>query len=119
MTHLGDTSAILFKRRHADGEIILLSVRWYLTYKLSYRDLRAILAERGINVAHTNILLEVWAPCEGPSLSSTSKFPSNKNETLPCPAKNTSGILGVARAERWWRRHNLQPVDDDNVHHLH
>jgi len=39
MTHLGDTSAILFKRRYVDGEIILLSVRWYLTYKLSYRDL--------------------------------------------------------------------------------
>ena len=56
MTHLGDTSAILFKRRYVDGEIILLSVRWYLTYKLSYRDLKAIMADGNVNVAHTTIL---------------------------------------------------------------
>ena len=56
MTHRGDTSAILFKRRYVDGEIILLSVRWYLTYKLSYRDLKAIMADGNVNVAHTTIL---------------------------------------------------------------
>src|SRR4029453_13585958 len=55
MTHLCDTSAILFKRRHFDGEIILLCVRWYLTYKLSYRDLQAIMAERNVHIAHTTI----------------------------------------------------------------
>ena len=38
------------------GEIIILCVRWDITYKLSYRDLRAMMAERGINVAHTTIL---------------------------------------------------------------
>jgi transposase-like protein len=31
-------------------------VRWYITYKLSYRDLRDMMAERGINLAHTTIL---------------------------------------------------------------
>ena len=50
-----DTSVILFKRRHFDCEIIILRVRWYLTYKLSYRDLREMMAERGIEVAHTTI----------------------------------------------------------------
>jgi len=40
---------------HFDQAIILLCVRWYFTYKLSYRDLRAILAERGIDLAHTTI----------------------------------------------------------------
>ena len=56
MTHLCDASANLFKRRHFDGEIILFCVRWYLTYKLSYRDLQAIMAERNVHVAHTTIM---------------------------------------------------------------
>ena len=39
-----------------DQEIVVLNVRWYVTYKLSYRDLVAMLGERGIDVAHTTIL---------------------------------------------------------------
>ncbi len=35
--------------------IILLCVRWYLRYSLSYRDLAEILAERGLPVDHTPI----------------------------------------------------------------
>jgi len=39
-----------------DQEIVVLNVRWYVTYKLSYRDLVAMMGERGIDVAHTTIL---------------------------------------------------------------
>ena len=46
----------LFKGRHFDEEIVVLNVRWYLSYKLSYRDLVAMMAERGIDLAHTTIL---------------------------------------------------------------
>ena len=46
----------LFKGRHFDQEIVVLSVRWYLSYKLSYRDLVAMMNERGIDLAHTTIL---------------------------------------------------------------
>src|SRR5215470_16401508 len=56
MIQLGDVAKTLFKRRHFDGEIIILCVRWYITYKLSYRDLRAMMAERGIEVTHTTIM---------------------------------------------------------------
>jgi transposase-like protein len=56
MPQLSNPSPVLFKHRHFDQEIIQLCVRWYLTYKLSYRDLRAILAERGIDLAHTTIM---------------------------------------------------------------
>ena len=35
---------------------MVLCVRWYLSYKLSYRDLVAMMGERGIAVAHTTIL---------------------------------------------------------------
>jgi transposase-like protein len=49
----------LFKGRHFDPEIILLCARWYLSFKLSARDLVQMLAERGIALAHTTILRQV------------------------------------------------------------
>ena len=36
-------------------EAILLAVRWYLRYGLSYRDLGELLAERGIEVDHVTL----------------------------------------------------------------
>ena len=46
----------LFKGRHFDQEIVVLCVRWYLSFKLSFRDLVAMMSERGIGIAHTTIL---------------------------------------------------------------
>ena len=46
----------LFKGRHFDQEIIILCVRWYITFKLSFRDLVQMMAERGITLSHTTIL---------------------------------------------------------------
>ena len=36
-------------------EVILLAVRWYLRYGLSYRDLEELLAERGVEVDHVTL----------------------------------------------------------------
>ena len=36
-------------------DVILLAVRWYLRYGLSYRDLEELLAERGIDVDHVTL----------------------------------------------------------------
>ena len=36
-----------FKWKHYEGEIILLNVRWYLKYALSYRNLKEMMAEKG------------------------------------------------------------------------
>jgi IS6 family transposase len=54
-------------------EGILLAVRWYLRYGLSYRDLEELLAERGIEVDHvtlyrwlqrfTPLLIDAARPC--------------------------------------------------------
>jgi transposase-like protein len=41
----------LFKGRHFDREIIILCVRWYLRFKLSFRDLVEMMAERGVRLA--------------------------------------------------------------------
>ena len=46
----------LFKGRHFDQEIIVLCVRWYLTFRLSSRDLVQMMAERGITLTHTTHL---------------------------------------------------------------
>jgi hypothetical protein len=52
----------LFKGRHFDGQIIILCVSWYTSFKLSLRDLVIMMADRGITLTHTTIPL-------GPALS--------------------------------------------------
>ena len=54
-------------------DVILLAVRWYLRFGLSYRDLEELLAERGIEVDHvtlhrwvhrfTPLLIDAARPC--------------------------------------------------------
>jgi transposase-like protein len=53
-----------FKGRHFDREIIILCLRWYLRYKLSFRDLVEMMAERGLSLAHTTIMrwIQRYAP---------------------------------------------------------
>jgi transposase-like protein len=46
----------LFRGRHFERTIIILCVRWCITYKLGYRDLVEIMSERGVAVSHTTIL---------------------------------------------------------------
>ena len=45
----------MFNGRHFDRSVILLCVRWYLTYELSLRNLKEMMAERGICVDHSTI----------------------------------------------------------------
>ena len=46
----------LFAGRWFEDEVILLCLRWYFRFKLSYRDLVEMLSERGLIIAHTTIL---------------------------------------------------------------
>jgi transposase-like protein len=55
MTKPQSCDAIYLKRQF-NSEIIGLCVRWYITYKLSYRDLVEMMAERGVVMAHTTIM---------------------------------------------------------------
>jgi len=47
---------VLFKGRHFDGQVIILCVSWYTSFKLSLRDLVIMMADRGITLTHTTIL---------------------------------------------------------------
>ena len=60
------SSAQPFKWRHFQADIILLNVRWYLRYGLSYRDLEEMMLERDIEVDHTTIYC--WVQTYSPEL---------------------------------------------------
>ena len=46
----------LFKWKHFQKDIILLCIRWYLKYPLSYRMLQEMMMERGISVDPSTIM---------------------------------------------------------------
>ncbi|EEM08017.1 Transposase [Bacillus pseudomycoides] len=56
----------LFKWKHYQPDVILLTVRWYLRYNLSFRDLVEMMEERGLSIAHTTIMR--WVHQYGPKL---------------------------------------------------
>ena len=47
--------AISTKGRHFRQELILITIRWYVAYSLSYRDIEELMAERGLCVDHSTI----------------------------------------------------------------
>jgi transposase-like protein len=53
-------------------EVIVLAVRWYLRFGLSYRDVEELLAERGIDVDHVTI--HRWARRFTPLLTDAARF---------------------------------------------
>jgi transposase-like protein len=46
----------IYRGRQFPAETIERCVRWYITYRLSYRDLAAMMAEKGVVVSHTTIM---------------------------------------------------------------
>jgi len=60
-----------FKWCHFQAEIILLCVRWYLRYALSYRGLEEMMLERGLQVDHTTIYR--WVQKYAPELDKRSR----------------------------------------------
>ncbi len=64
----------LFTKRWFSDDVIIMCVRWYLQFRLSYRDLASIAAELGIAVSPSTILRWVvrytgefvrrWSPFE-------------------------------------------------------
>jgi transposase-like protein len=73
----------LFEGRHFDREIIVLCVRWYLRFKLSYRDLVEMMAERGLSLVH------VWT---APRMQE-----ENENFDGRVDCDHVSGLLDAAR----------------------
>jgi transposase, IS6 family len=67
------TSRSSFAGFRFPADVIVIAVRWYLRYSLSYRDVEELLAERGITVDHvtvyrwvqrfTPLLIDAARPC--------------------------------------------------------
>ncbi len=62
----------LFKWKHYQPELILLTVRWYLRYNLSFRNLVEMMEERGLSIAHTTIMR--WVHRYGPQLEEKVRY---------------------------------------------
>ncbi|MED1625087.1 IS6 family transposase, partial [Bacillus pseudomycoides] len=62
----------LFKWKHYQPELILLTVRWYLRYNLSFRNLVEMMEERGVSIAHTTIMR--WVHQYGPQLEEKVRY---------------------------------------------
>lgn len=56
-----------FKWRHYEAEVILLCVRWYCRYQLSYRDVEEMMNERGLEVDHSTVFR--WVQRYAPELN--------------------------------------------------
>jgi IS6 family transposase len=54
------------------AEVIVVAVRWYLRYGLSYRDVEELLAERGIEVDHVTVYR--WVQRFTPVLADAARF---------------------------------------------
>jgi hypothetical protein len=70
----------IFKWWHFAPEVILCTVRWYLRYSLSYRDVQELLIERGLDVAPTTIWR--WVQRYAPELNERTR-PHLKRPTSP------------------------------------
>ncbi len=58
--------AISFKGAHFPPDVILIGVRWYVAYPLSYRHVEELLEERGVEVDHATI--QRWVVKYSPEL---------------------------------------------------
>lgn len=68
----------MFRGRHFLDEIIVLCLRWYLRYPLSYGNLEEIMAERGLTVDHSTIARRVlrYAPVLNDRIRSEMRHPN-------------------------------------------
>jgi hypothetical protein len=87
------------QRRPFDSSIMVLCVRWYITYKLSYYDLRDLMAERGVNLSHTTTLR--WANAASPNsrrsgIALPSQFALPGEWTKPTYASEGDGGISIS-----------------------
>jgi transposase-like protein len=57
------------------AEVIVVAIRWYLRFNLSYRDVEELLLERGIEVDHVTVFR--WVQRFAPLLADAARFTRN------------------------------------------
>jgi transposase-like protein len=61
------------------ADVIVVPVRWYLRYGLSYRDVEELLAEHGIQVDHITVYR--WVQRFTPLLADAARFAATRRAT--------------------------------------
>ena len=79
-----------FKEMRFPIDIILVCIRWYVAYPLSYRHLEEIMDERGVSVDHSSI--NRWAICFLPLIEKVSQ---NRHTSRSRVSGNTSTALST------------------------
>jgi IS6 family transposase len=64
------------------SDVIVLAVRWYLRFGLSYRDVEELLAERGIDVDHVTVYR--WVQRFMPLLAEAARRPCASGQSAAC-----------------------------------
>lgn len=93
--------AISFKGAHFPQEIILMGVRWYVAYPLSYRYVEALLEERGVPVDHATI--QRWVVKYSPQLEEARGVRAAGDPGAPAARRLPQGVrrnhtVGSSRA---------------------
>jgi transposase-like protein len=77
------------------AEVIVVAVRWYLRYGLSYRDVEELLVERGVEVDHVTVYR--WVQRFTPLLADAARFrPAFARRPLVCRRDLRQGQRRVA-----------------------
>jgi hypothetical protein len=86
-----------FKWRHFEPTIILLCVRWYCRYQLSYRDLEEMMSERGLSVDHTTVWrwVQRYAPEINKRIRPHLKMSGTSNR-VDGPIKKLEGAVSIS-----------------------
>src|SRR3954447_25759728 len=88
---IDEASSSAFKGFGFPPEMIVLAVRWYLRYGLSYRDVEELLAECGIDVDHVTIYR--WVQTFTPEFIDAARFARH-----PTGDKNGSSMKPTSRS---------------------
>jgi hypothetical protein len=84
-------------------KVIVLAVRWYLRFALSYRDIEELLAEHGLDVDHVTIYR--WDGCSGEPIDAGSGVAVPLIDPPSMPTRRAAGTPpGAGMGRDGWRR---------------
>jgi hypothetical protein len=93
-------------------DVIMVAVRWYLRYGISYRDVEELLAERGIEVDH-------WQLCRRITASEQAGLMRRRPARVPAPRSSFAGFRFppevITVAVRWYLRYGLSYRDVEEL----
>lgn len=100
-----------FKGRHFASEVILWALRWYLALPISYRDLSAMLADRGVTVWQPHLLLKkTLTPLNDAHQASFSCLPPSNRECSASPPFRLKIRLPCRVSAIFYRSRRFHPI---------